>query len=232
MTEKIRNGDFVELDYTGRLKETSEVFDTTIEAVAKENKIHNPEASYGKLIICVGETHLVKGVDKGLEGKEVGNKYVFELQPEEGFGKKNPRFIQLISTAKFRQQGIMPMPGLQVSIDGLVGIVKTVTGGRTVVDFNHPLAGKELVYEVEAKRIVSDDKEKLEALINLMNLQGLSTKIEEGKAIIIAEQEVPEEIQKTIIEEAKRLIPIIREIVFVVEEKKNKNLNISEATEN
>src|SRR3989338_4513746 len=153
----IKKNDFIEVSYTGKTKEENFVFDTTEETVAKEAGIYNPEGKYGTLIICVGQHHLLPGLDKFVEGKDLGN-FTVELPPEEAFGKKNAKLIQLIPTSKFNQQRIQPQVGLQVTIDGHLGVIKTVTGGRTLVDFNHPLSGKNVLYEISIKKKITDQK--------------------------------------------------------------------------
>ena len=98
---------------------------------------------------------------KSLEDQIVGKKqakHTFSINAEDAFGKKDAKMIQLIPMSKFRQQKIQPIPGLQLNIDGSFGVV-TVSGGRCLVDFNHPLAGKDLVYDVKINKIVEDDKE-------------------------------------------------------------------------
>ena len=67
MTE-ISKGDFVEIEYTGKVKEDGTIFDTTYEKVAKENQLHGHD--FGPIVICIGEEHVLKGIDKNLEGKE------------------------------------------------------------------------------------------------------------------------------------------------------------------
>lgn len=204
---QIRKGDFVEVDYSGKIRENGMIFDTTNAEVAKKNSIYNKDAEYRPIVVCVGEEHILRGVDEGLEGKEPG-KYAFIVAPEKGFGKKSAKLLQLISASKFSGQGIRPMPGLQVNIDGVIGIVKTVTGGRVIVDFNHPLASKELEYEVEIKRVVTDEKEKVDALLNLINLKDFETKLINETAEITMKAEVPAEIQTKIGEEIKRLTSV------------------------
>src|SRR3989338_8473942 len=115
--------DFVEVEYTGKLNEECITFDTTDEKIAKEHNLssHN---NYGPVIICIGEQQILKGIDKHLEGKEAGKEYDVGIKPEDGFGNKNAKLIQLIPTNKFRQQKIQPIPGMQVNIDGIVGTVK------------------------------------------------------------------------------------------------------------
>ena len=151
--EPIKKHDFVEIEYTGKLKEDNIIFDTTDEKTAKENNLHS-NTDYGPVIICVGEEQILKGLDKNIEGKEIGKEYNVDIKPEDAFGSKNAKLIQLIPTSKFKQQKIQPMPGMQLNIDGVVGTVKTVSGGRTLVDFNHPLAGKELLYKIPVYQTV------------------------------------------------------------------------------
>ena len=213
----MKKGDFVELEYTGRIKDMDLVFDTTSEKEAKENKIHDAKASYGPIIICIGQGHVIKGLDEELEGKEPGKKYHIELSPEQGFGKKNAKLIQLVATSKFVKQKINPMPGLQVNIDGMMGMIRTVSGGRTLVDFNHPLAGKELVYDFKINRIIKDDEEKLKALLKLqLNLKDIKADIKEGNATVSLniKQELPKPIEEKLTKNIKELIPSIKKIKF------------------
>ena len=224
----VKNNDFIEVEYTGRLKDDNSVFDTTDSETAKKSGLESENASYGPVIVCVGEGHLIKGIDKAIVGKEEGKEYKFEFPPEEAFGKKDSKLIQLIPTGKFRQNKIQPVPGLQINIDGLVGTVKTVSGGRTLVDFNHPLAGKEVLYSLKIKKIVDDDREKLLAFLKLnLGHKDDDFKIEliEGTANINFEHKIPEEAKKQLSSEASRLIPSIRKIVFTTQEEKKEGEN-------
>ncbi len=214
MADAIKDGDFVELDYTGRIKEGGFVFDTTSKEVAKENNISDPNASYGPVIVCMGESQLIKGLEQALVGKPIG-KYKVSIPPELAFGKKNPKLLQLVSVSKFKEQNIMPMPGLQVNIDGMFGVVKTVSGGRTVVDFNHPLSGKELDYDVEAKRFVTDAKEKLDALMKFF-FKEFSADINEGKAVLKLSQELPQQLKDKLTADMIKLIPEIKSVEFLL----------------
>ncbi len=163
---KIKKQDFVEIEYTGKLKDEGYVFDTTDERIAKDNGLFNEKHTYGPVKIIVGNIQLLPGLDRFMEGKEPGT-FKVELKPEEGFGKKNAKLLKLLSKSIFTKQEINPMPGLPVSIDGMEGIIKTVSGGRCMVDFNHPLSGKELQYDLKINRIVTEEKEKVEAIVEL-----------------------------------------------------------------
>ena len=70
---QVKKGDFIELDFIGRLKENNKIFDLTDEKVARDNNIYNPEVRYKPIVICVGEKNVVPSLDKSLEGKETGN---------------------------------------------------------------------------------------------------------------------------------------------------------------
>ena len=215
----IKKNDFVEVEYTGRLKDGNVVFDTTEESVAKQNDIHSPNASYGSVIVCIGQNQLVKGLDAKLEGKEIG-KHVIELKPEEAFGKKDAKLIQLVPTGKFREQKIMPVHGLQINFDGIMGTVKAVTGGRTIVDFNHPLSGKEVIYEVNVKRVVTDKKEQVDALFKLAGLDA-QVVVEAETARVSFKKDLPEKLASEIKKKFEELVQIKIEFVKQVVDKKS-----------
>ena len=158
---KIKKNDFVEVDFTGKIKETGEIFDTTVKKVADENKLTD-KADYKPVIVCVSQGHIFKKIENSLIGKEAGRKYKVELEPEESFGKKSAKLIRLVPTSAFRKQKINPVPGLGINIDNQLGIIRTVNGGRCMVDFNHPLSGKALIemdLRINEFKIEKKDKE-------------------------------------------------------------------------
>ena len=224
--EPIKKHDFVEIEYTGKLKEENVVFDTTNEAVAKEHNLSG-SASYGPVIVCIGEQQILKGLDKNLEGKEIGKEYDVDIKPEDAFRNKNAKLIQLIPTNKFKQQKIQPMPGMQMNIDGMLGTVKTVSGGRTLVDFNHPLAGKELLYKIKINRKITDDKEKLSGYLKLsLGTKDFDAEINNNNAKISLKKEIPKEVQETLNKKIIELIPNIKKVEFTTtENSKNKPKN-------
>lgn len=219
---KINQNDFIEIGYTGKLKTKGVVFDTTDKAVAEKEGISNPKMTYGSVIVCLGKGHLVSGLDAKLIGKEPG-KYSFDLSPEEAFGKKDAKLIQMVPTRKFIQQGIRPVPGLQVNIDGVTGVLKTASGGRCIVDFNHPLSGKEVSYDVDVSRIVTDAKEKVVATLELQyNLKDSEVKVEGNKALITLKNDLPKNVTDAVTPKLKEITGVDIEFVSKKEEKKPK----------
>ncbi len=190
----IKKHDFVELDFVGRLKDTNEVFDTTDAKTAKDAEIFSEKADYKPVVICIGEGHILKGIDEFLEGKELGD-YKLELSADKAFGKKNAELIKMIPTNKFTEQGIKPVPGLRLNIDGVIGLVRSVTGGRTVVDFNHPLAGRDIVYELKARKVVADKKTQVESLLRVLLGVKVPVDVKEKNAVITFPAELPEQLK-------------------------------------
>ena len=121
--------------------------------------------------------------------------------------------MRLISLGEFKKHNIQAMPGLEVELDGQRGIIRTVNGGRVIVDFNHPLSSQEVNYDVVIKNIITDDKRRIEALLNLFKIPIKSVEVSEGKVIIEFGVEMPQEITKPIADEIVRLVGI-RDIVF------------------
>jgi FKBP-type peptidyl-prolyl cis-trans isomerase SlyD len=217
----IKKNDFIQIEYTGKTKEEGIIFDTTDEKLAKEQGFLQENATYGPVVICVGQNQVISGLDKYLEDKEAGKEYDITLQPEEAFGKKSAELIQLIPSRKFKESEVQPQPGLQVNIDGLTGIIKTVSGGRVLVDFNHPLSGKEIEYKIKILKKVEDDKEKLEGLLKIvLGTKDIKVELKESKASIELKADLPKEAQDHVKEKVKELISSVKEIVFKKEENK------------
>ena len=207
---KIKKYDFIELDYIGKIKELNKIFDLTNEEAAKKNNLYNPNIKYSSIIICVGLGSLVKGLDDALIGKEE-KQYIIELAAENAFGKKDPKLMKLVPTNIFKKQNIIPVPGLQINIDGLMGTIRTVSGGRTIIDFNHPLAGKNLIYEINIKRILKDEKEKIKSFLEFYVKE---PKFELKGSALAINSEIKKQIQDGIAKKIKEIFPEIKTISF------------------
>ncbi len=163
----VKKGDFIRLDYTGKIQETNEVFDTTNQEVAEEAEIFSENKTYGAIPIVVGGGHILPALDDSIEGMEEGEEKTIEVNAEHGFGKRDPNLLQMVPMREFKKQGIKPQVGMAITSEGHTGIIRTVSGGRVTVDFNHELAGKNLEYQVKVEDIIVDDAEKIKAMIEL-----------------------------------------------------------------
>jgi len=179
----LKEKDFIEIEFTGKLKEGG-VFDSNIKEDLKEL---NPKAEAKPFVFALGQDMFLKSVDEFLIGKEIG-KHIIELTPEKAFGKRDPKLIQMIPMKIFHAQQINPVPGYAFNFDNKVGKVLTVSGGRVIVDFNNPLAGKEIVYEINILRKVDDINEKVGAFNEFIFRQELKFKVEDKKLILDVEK--------------------------------------------
>jgi peptidylprolyl isomerase/FKBP-type peptidyl-prolyl cis-trans isomerase SlyD len=181
---------FIRLNYTGKVKETGDVFDTTYEDVAEEAGIKNPEKDYHPMILAVGSSQLIPKLHEEIQKLDVGDKQSVEIPCEDAFGKRDPSKIQLIPMKEFKKQNIKPFVGMPISLEGNPGIVRTVDGGRVRVDFNHELAGKDIVYDLEIVETIDDNEEKIKGLIEVyygnpnLNLDDVKIDIEDDVAKI------------------------------------------------
>jgi len=212
---KIKKKDFVEIEYIGMLKENNKIFDLTDEKLAKKEGVYIENIEYGPVVVCVGEKNVLKKIDESLEGKDVGEHYKIELTSEEGFGKRDPKLIKLVSAGVFKKSDLRPVPGLRVNIENMVGIIRTVSGGRVSIDFNHPLSGKELIYDINILKKVDDIKEKIKACMKFTGLKEDLFEIkekEDKKFEVIIKHTIPNMLKKTFESKIRELILDIKEI--------------------
>ena len=216
----IKQHDFIELDYTGKLDDGT-VFDTTNPEIAKTTTSYNKNAEYKSMTICVGQQHVVPGLDAALVNKEVGKQYTIKLPPEQAFGKKDAKKIRLVPATTFYKQRIMPQPGLEVNIDGTLARILRVSGGRILVDFNHPVAGREVTYDITIKRKVTDKKEQVQSYLGLALPKEFIKDVEitENTAKVTLAQKLPDPITTELV---KKLIELtqLQSIEFHIAEKK------------
>lgn len=100
----------------------------------------------------VGDGQLLEGFENSLLGMKAGDEAVIDITPEQGFGMSNPSNIQRIPRSQFGDMELEP--GLVVSFADagngeLPGVISEFDEKMVSVDFNHPLAGKHLKFEVK-----------------------------------------------------------------------------------
>ncbi len=192
--------DFVLIRYSIKIKESNEVVDT------KER------------VICLGQGWLNKFVeDKIIESDE--NKLVIEVPPEKAFGYRNPNALRLVTESFLKKHGINNVSvGMFIVMDNYIGVVRSVNSGRVLVDFNHPLSGKTLIYEVEVLKKIENEKEKIESLVEqYANLKPKDIKIND-KITLIFDKKIEENVKKLIGEKVKEILN--KEVIIEFEEKK------------
>ncbi len=100
----------------------------------------------------VGDGSLLPGFEQALYGLKAGDKRSLPIGPEQGFGQGNPQNIQVMPRAQFADMELSE--GLLIIFNDaanaeLPGVVKAFDANQVTIDFNHPLAGKDLTFDVE-----------------------------------------------------------------------------------
>lgn len=226
MTEKINKNDFIEIEFTGKADDN--IFDTTDKKQAEEIGIENPE-NIKPMIISVGNKMILEGLDNDLEGKELGKTYTIHLEPEKAFGKRNPQLLKTHGLSSFRKNNINPYPGMSLQLDNSIAKVLSVSGGRVTIDFNNPLAGKDIYYEYKVTKKITDNTEKINAFQDFFFRQRFEFELNDKKVTFKDEQIKP--LLSMMQEKFKEITGLELEIPEVVI-KKEKDLEKEKKTNN
>jgi len=164
----MQENDFLIVNYSAKIKETNREFDRA-----------------DNIPMIIKEGYIIKGIKEALKQMNVGDKKTIKIPSEKGFGNKDFKLIKLVSIAEFRRHGTKPVPGMFIEANNRRGRVLSVSGGRVRIDFNHPLAGKTLIYNIEIKQRIENIEEKIKTLIQIY------TKVDKSKVnVVIKEKEV------------------------------------------
>jgi len=129
----------VELHFSLKLADTGELVDSTFEKKPAE--------------LVIGDGNLPAAFEAVIHGMKAGERTIERIEPKDGFGQHNPSNVQKISKDQF-DPSVELSEGLVVSFQDkakseLPGVVAAIDDKMVTVDFNHPLAGRELEFEVE-----------------------------------------------------------------------------------
>jgi len=83
----ITKGSLILIDYTAKVKDSDEIFETTIEENAKKSNLYDPSIKYEPRLVSIGEGWVLKGLDEALTSTDVGQKLSIEISPDKGFGE-------------------------------------------------------------------------------------------------------------------------------------------------
>jgi len=188
----MENGDIIRLQFD-TYTEDGKLVDTTDEKKAKDMGIYDEHTAYKPMVTIIGSERLLKAVEESVKSSNVGEEKEIVLPPENAFGARDVNNIKVISYREaeraFKEQGgkdAVPEPGRVVKIGDKYGKVVTVTPGRVVVDFNHPLAGKKIKYVYKITEKIEKEEDKIRAIIEINFPKDVEKfKIETGEEIVI-----------------------------------------------
>lgn len=145
MSERIGAGKKVTLHFSVALADGTVVDNTRTRDVPAE--------------FTVGDGSLLPGFEKAIFGLQAGDRRSVFIDARRGFGDWNPDNMQTFTRVQFSDMALEP--GMVISFADksgeLPGVVKEITEETVAVDFNHPLAGRDLVFEVDIIRVMDAD---------------------------------------------------------------------------
>ena len=135
--EQIKEGVSVSVNYTGRLEDGT-IFDTSLQEGREP------------LTATLGQGQLIPGFENGLMGMSAGEKKTVEIDPENAYGQINPELVSEVPLDRV-PEGVKVGDQLQGQNQyGPVNVVvREVKEDAVVLDMNHPLAGKKLIFDLE-----------------------------------------------------------------------------------
>lgn len=114
--------------------------------------------------LVIGDGSLLEGFEKVLMNLTAGDTRTAHLSPDEAFGQWNADNVQHFSPAQFARAGDVPQVGMLVEFEDksgttLAGVVSHVSDDDIEVDFNHPLAGQNVLFKVQIFKVIPPDRQ-------------------------------------------------------------------------
>ncbi len=160
-------GSLILVDYTTKVKDTSEVFDTTIEEDAKKYSIHEQNVKYQPKLVSIGEVSypVLKGLDEALAKTSVGDKLTVEVTPDKGFGERDSKKVRMIPIRKLGEDAEKVSVGDTIEVDNKRGIIRLMGSGRVQIDYNHRFAGKTILFDVNVIKSLDSSSDKIDGIL-------------------------------------------------------------------
>ncbi len=146
-------GDTVSVDYAGSLEDGT-IFDTSIESVAAQRGIYGQSRPYQPLEFVLGSGGMIRGFENAIVGMKVGETKSVTLQPDDAYGDVREDLIVTVNKSSIdAEDDNIFVGGSVVAENGLRGVVTKMDENNITIDFNHPLAGQILKFEVTLVKI-------------------------------------------------------------------------------
>lgn len=160
-------GSLILVDYTAKVKDSGEVFDTTIEEEAKKHSIHESNVKYQPKLVSVGEVSypVLKGLDEALAKTSVGEKLTVDVTPDKGFGERDSGKVRMIPIRKLGEDAEKVSVGDTIEVDNKRGIIRFIGSGRVQIDYNHKYAGKTILYDVNVVKSLDSPADKVDGIL-------------------------------------------------------------------
>ncbi len=213
------------IDYVAKVKDTDEVFDTTIEEDAKKYSIYESDVKYQPKLVSIGEISypVLKGLDEALAKTAVGDKLTVEVSPDKGFGERDSKKVRMIPIRKLGEDAEKVSIGDSIEIDDKRGIIRFIGSGRVQIDYNHRYAGKTILYDVNVIKSLDSENDKIDGILkNRMPVENskIEFTINEKQASITIPEEIFRAFGLKIIKhfiqvDIFKFVPLLEKVNFV-----------------
>ncbi|HEY0579706.1 MAG TPA: FKBP-type peptidyl-prolyl cis-trans isomerase [Candidatus Nitrosocosmicus sp.] len=236
----LEKGSLILLDYTAKIKDTNEIFETTRENDVKNSEDFDPSRKYEPRLLGVGEGWVLKGLDDALLDANMDEPLNIEIPPDKAFGERDPSKVRMIPLRKLGEKANEVGVGDVIELDERMGIVRFIGSGRVQVDFNHKYAGRTLIYDATIVKKIETEDEKIASLIR-RRLPIDSADIHFEKKDSELEISVPEKIflldglqiiKRGIVGDISKFVPGFQNIVFIEKYPNSNNITSSKNTDN
>ncbi len=232
----LEKGSLILLDYTAKIKDTNEIFETTRENDVKSSENFDPSRKYEPRLLGVGEGWVLKGLDDALLNANMDEPLNIEIPPDKAFGERDPSKVRMIPLRKLGEKANEVGVGDVIELDERMGIVRFIGSGRVQVDFNHKYAGRTLIYDANIVKKIESDDEKITNLVRRrlpIDQADMHYEIKDSELEI----SVPEKIflldglqiiKRGIVGDIFKFVPAFKNIVFVEKYSNSSAVNTSE----
>ncbi len=183
--EKIEMKHVYMVDYYIKDLSLNKFLETNVPNKINPNPNDNVVVFKGEKPILEGMGNLFPQVEDTIQKLKNNEEKTLKLTPIDAYGLRNKELVKVVPLNAFKENKINPFVGLTFEAEGTYGVVKSVSGGRVLVDFNSPYADHEI--EVYVRKIKTcNDKEAVETIVhNFFEKTGAKLKSFENEKIVI-----------------------------------------------
>jgi FKBP-type peptidyl-prolyl cis-trans isomerase SlyD len=171
---------YLRIEYVART-ENGRIIDTTDPDAAARSDLADLEAS-GPIVVVPGEGHLFEPLEAAIRDADVGESIKLTVEPADAFGAVDPG-----DTATLSIEAVAPEnrePGTTVELGGRRAVVEDISEETVTVDFNHPLAGIALDYEIEILDRIEGIEDRAAGLATTHGLRDVAVEYDESDGTI------------------------------------------------
>ncbi len=220
---EVKSNDFVEIEYD--MYANGKLVQTTDKKKAESAGMKVDEVLSSQILI-IGRSVILKALDDDIIEKQSLKEEHLELEPEKAYGIRKKDMLKVLPKSAFEEHKTRPLVGVVYDFNGMYGTVKSVIGGRILVDFNSPLAGKKISIDYKVLSKVDNIAKKIEVVNTIfltLPTDSFNVKIDENndKQIILSIPEQLVQMKDLFMKSYEEIIPDFKDYTLKIEKFKN-----------